>query len=100
MFTLSRAIQCQFYLISQEGCLEEVGFGSYCFTFGQEGVFSGWHPSVDQARWGDPMPAPAQRVGPVGRCQASDRTAASPWMKSLLMNSFLQPIFINTRALD
>lgn len=45
-------------------------------------------------RWGDSMPAPAQRVGPMGMRQAIFGTAASPWTKSLLMNSFLQPTFI------
>lgn len=47
---LSRAIRGQFYLISQEHSLQDVGFGSYCFIFGQGGDFPGWHRFVDKAR--------------------------------------------------
>ena len=36
MFSLSRAIQGQFYLISQEDSSKKGRFGSYCFNFGQE----------------------------------------------------------------
>lgn len=72
-----------------------------CLISGQEGVFPGWYPSGSRGdRWGDPMPVPAQRDGPMGMSQASYGTAASSWTKSLLLKSFLQPMFIKCLPFD
>lgn len=63
----------------QEDSLQDVGFGSYCFIFAQEGVFSDWHPFMDKANQMRPSTCPTSELRGLGA-----RERARPVMGQLL----------------
>lgn len=86
--TFGKGVQCHFHA-------DFLGWQLFASFWGRKMSFLAGIPLGSRRdRWGDSMPAPAQRVGPMGMCQASYGTAASSWTKSLLLKSFLQPMFI------